>query len=243
MNYKLIIIVFILFLIPNFAIAELSRVNVSVDILPYEYPDTFVVGDRFYYIINLTNPTNETIYSDFSVSIYNPVNVESTRNYTRIIESGKSIDIVAIGEDIDEKAIFPFDIAGVYKIKIKSTKPIQFYKLISYVGSNQTGYIRTPLESIFYFDVMPSWQYHLWKEEEKINKQSLDLSQKMYDITTNIDNVTKEMNQATQEMNIVTKQMNQATQDMNGATTKMLIVALISLTVAAFSLVVVLKKK
>ena len=228
MNYKLIIIVFILLLFPNTAIAELSRLNISIEIEPYEYKDALVVGDSFYYIINLTNPMSETIYSDFSVSIYNPVNVliESTRNYTgQKIEPYESIEIIAKGGYDNETAIFPFDIAGVYKIEFKSTKPIEFYKIISYSGRNETGYIRTPLESVYYFDVMPSWQYHLWKEEEQINKQSLDLSQKMYEINTDIDTVTKEMNQATQDMNNATKNIEKATYGMIG-------VAIISLFVA-----------
>lgn len=238
MNYKLIILFFILLLFPNSAIAELPRINISIDIQTREYQDAFVVGDTFYYKINLTNPMTETIYSDFYVSIYNPANVliESTRNYTgQKIEPSKSIEIVAKGGYINETAAFPFDIAGDYKIIVESSKYFDFYRNIelNYVSGNETiqynMYVRTPIKFVYYFDVMPSWQYNLWKEEEKINMQSLDLNQKMYDINSDIDTITKEMNMATQEMNIVTKQMNESTQDMKRATYVMLVVAFISL--------------
>ena len=239
---KLIIIVFILLFFPNYAVAEYSKLNVSVEIITYDnYEDAFVVGDSFFYKINLTNPMSEKITSDFSVTVYNPANVsiESTINYTgKTIEPNQSIEIVAKGGKDNETAAFPFDIAGDYKLILESTKPFDFYRWIKirYTSGNNTivgdRYIRTPLKFVYYFDVMPTWQYHLWKEEEKINKQSLDLSQKMYEINTDIDTVTKEMNQATQEMNIVTQQMNEATQDMKGATYIMLLVAIISLVVA-----------
>ena len=236
MNYKLIIIVFILLLFPNSAIAELPRINISIDIQTREYQDAFVVGDTFYYKINLTNPMTETIYSDFSVSIYNPANVliESTRNYTgQKIEPNKSIEIVAKGGYINETAAFPFDIAGDYRIVLESSKSFDFYRNmeLNYVWENKTipytSYVRTSGYFVKYFDVMPSWQYHLWKEEEKINMQSLDLSQKMYEINTDIDTITKEMNQATQDMNKATKNIEKATYGM-------VVVALISLFVAYY---------
>ena len=219
MSGKLIIIVFILLLFPNIAIAEIQKLNVSIEIKPIVYYDAFVVGDGFNYKINLTNPMSETIYADFFVSIYNPNNVliESTRNHSgKTIEPGKSIELIGNGGINNELAAFPFEIAGDYKIVLESSKFFDYYRNMKIYreGYNYTTYVRTRVKFMYYFDVMPKWQYTLWKEEKEINMHSLDLSQKMYEITTNIDNVTKEMNQATQEMNEVTKEMNKATDTM-----------------------------
>ena len=221
MNRKLVVISFSVFLLINPAMADNLELNISVDIIAHEYTDAFVVGDFFYYRINLTNPMSEKISDNFSVSVFNPADalIEPMKNYNDIsIESGQSIEIIAKGGYENETATFPFDVAGDYKIMLESTKPIDFYRWVE-VGS-QNGYkeyrfVRINKKYVYYFDVMPKWQYNLWKEEEKINEQSLDLSQKMFEITN-------DMGEATQEMK-------NATQYILGATLIMLIVAIFTL--------------
>ncbi len=222
------------------ALAENLMLNISVDIKTYEYTDALVVGDYFYYILNLTNPMPEKISDIFSVSVYKPNGdlIEPAQDYEISIEPSASKEIIAKGGKENETAIFPFDIAGDYKIVVESTKPIELYRWISisYERLNETviqnSYIRTNEKFSYSFDVMPRWQYGLWKEEEKINKKSLEINQEILTLNTDLDRATKEMLNLTVDLNLATKKMNDATQDIKYATYAMLTVAVLTLIVA-----------
>ena len=86
MNRKLALFVFIVLLLPNSTLAENPKLNIFINVNTSEYLDAFVVGDHFYYKINLTNPTSERISDDFSISVYNPHGalIETTKNYKEI---------------------------------------------------------------------------------------------------------------------------------------------------------------
>lgn len=203
---KLAVFVFILLLLPNPTLAENPELNLNISIKTYEYADANVVGDHFYFEIFLTNPTSEIISDDFSISVYNPHDdAIGTRNFENIsIEPKQSYKLIAGGEYENETAILPFEIAGDYKIVFESNKSIDFYNFFKMEESEksiQYNFVRQNTKYEHYFDVMPKWQYNLWKEEEKIN----------------ID-----MYEATQEMNA-------ATNIMIWATLAMLIVSLINL--------------
>lgn len=212
-NRKLALFVFIVLLLPNSTLAENPKLNISVNISTYEYADAFVVGDHFYYKINLTNPTTERISDDFSISVYNPHGalIETMKNHKEIsIEPGESVEIISKGRYENETAIFPFEIAGDYKIVLESNKSIDFYRWVrvsSITGDKkiiQDNFVRRNKKFEYYFDVMPKWQYNLWKEEEKINKQSIDLNNKILQINIDMDKATQDMNTATKNIELAT---------------------------------------
>ena len=209
MTQKLALFVFILLLLPNFALAENPKLDISIDISTYEYTDAFVVGDHFHYNINLTNPTSERISDDFSVGIYNPHGtlIETIKRYENTsIEPGESVAIIAKGGYENETAVLPFNIAGDYKIVLESNKSIDFYKwdTVSSITMGNTIteniYIRLNKKFEYNFDVMPKWQYNLWKEEEKINKQSIDQNKKILEATDDMNAATQAIKNATYAM-------------------------------------------
>lgn len=174
MNRKIALFIFIVLFLPNSALAENPILNIDVSIKTYEYADAFVVGDFFYYEIILSNPTAERISDKISIRIYNPHDVLATKNEMEIsIESDEFYKIIAVSgynNETNETAAFPFQIAGDYKIVFESNKSIDFRRLFQVKGDDkiiQDRYIRLNNKFEYYFDVMPKWQYNLWKEEEE----------------------------------------------------------------------------
>jgi len=202
----------------QFVLSEELKLDVSIKIETYEYFDAFVVGDAFYYKINLTNPMSEEISDNFSVSVYNPRKelMEQPKVYEMLIEPNKSIEIILIGGRENETGILSFDTTGDYSLVLDATKSIEFYRHI------KRKYMRFPKKFVFYFDVMPKWQYSLWREEANLNQKMLDL--------------TKGTKEATIDMNSATKIIKTATNVMKW-------VAIITLGVAIITLIVTCKKK
>ena len=119
----LIVAIFLQFV--TFACAQEQKVDIELDVISYEINDAHVVGDFFYYKINITNIGTEIINDTFTISVFNPSgNLLDSRNYTVLIEPNGSREITAEGGKKNETAIFPFDTAKNYKIEINSKKPI-----------------------------------------------------------------------------------------------------------------------
>lgn len=207
MSKKIILILFIL-LLSNPAFADEAGLDVFIRILTYKYPDAFVVGDSFYYKINLTNKMADEVSDNFSISIYNPKGglIGSTRIYERSIKPGENIEIIAKGGKGNETAAFPFDIRGDYKLILNSTNLFDFYRWFKVKSERyiHNRYIRSSGKFDYNFDVMPKWQYELWKQEEEINKQTLDVNKKMLDLTIDLNSATRNMNDATQKIKFAT---------------------------------------
>lgn len=212
---KLAVFIFIILLLPNSTLAEKPILTWNLNIKTYEYTDAYVVGDHFYFEIFLENPTLERITSDINIKVYNSNNdIIGDRNYKDVsIEPNKYERLFAAGGYENSTAIYPFKIAGDYKIVLESNKSIDFFKLFEVKGKGENiseeewMYVRTDQKFEYYFDVMPKWQYNLWKEEEKINNQSMDLNNKMLQKNIDMDNATQEMNSATNKIKWATYAM------------------------------------
>ena len=138
----LFLILGFLFLFIPFSFAQEQKVDVNLEISPQEILDAYVVGDRFFYKINFTNTGIEIINDTFTISVFNPSRslIDIPRTYEILIEPNSSRLIIAKGDGENETAIFPFDTRGDYKIEIKSTKPIDFYRW--FIVEEDKRYIR-----------------------------------------------------------------------------------------------------
>lgn len=189
----LVLIVAIFLQFVTFACAQEQKVDIKLDVISPEINDAHVVGEFFYYTINITNRGTGIINDTFTISVFNPSgNLLDSRNYTVLIEPNGSHNITAKGGKENETAIFPFDTAGDYKIEINSTKPIDFYQWVS----DHTRYIRQPKNFKYFFDVMPRWQYDLSISSELAN-------QKIITLTTELNTATQSMLSATEKMVII----------------------------------------
>jgi hypothetical protein len=184
--------------------AEELKLNINLDIITYEFPDAKVVGDSFYYKINLTNTGNASVVDNFTVSIFNPQLklIEQPQIYEKTINPNESVEIKAFGGRANETAVLPFDTYGDYKLVITSTKNIDFYRIIEYTknGYIYRNYLRYPIEFSFSFDVMPKWQYDLWKETKNVNEKVLEANQKLINLTIDLENATEQIKNATYVM-------------------------------------------
>ena len=134
MKYKVsFVIVCFLLLSIQITSAQVQKLDVNVEIVTYEIKDAYVVGDSFYYNITFTNRGSEPINDTFTISISNPsrILIDRPRNYEIHLKPNESRVITAEGGKENETAVFPFDTSGDYKIEIKSTKPIDFYRWIT----------------------------------------------------------------------------------------------------------------
>jgi hypothetical protein len=199
----LFLILGFLFLFVPFSFAQEQKVDVNLEISPQEIRDAYVVGDCFYYKINFTNTGIEIINDTFTISVFNPSRslIDIPRTYNISIEPNSSRWIIAKGDGENETAIFPFDTRGDYKIEIKSTKPIDFYRW--FIVEEDKKYIRQNKKFNYFFDAMPRWQYNLWKDTEEANQKIIEANQKLLDLTIDLNKATKSMERATWIMVIV----------------------------------------
>ena len=167
----LFLILGFLFLFIPFSFAQEQKVDVNLEISPQEIQDAYVVGDYFYYEINFTNTGIEIINDTFTISVFNPSRslIDFPKTHVILIEPNSSMLISAKGARENESAIFPFDTSGDYKIEIKSTKPIDFYRW--FIVEEDKRYIRQNKKFEYFFDVMPRWRYNLWKDTEEANQK------------------------------------------------------------------------
>ncbi|MCK5040565.1 MAG: hypothetical protein KAR87_06370 [Candidatus Aenigmarchaeota archaeon] len=239
---KIIFTVIALLFMLNMAHAtEEYNLSVDIDIEPYVYKDANVAGDSFYYRIMLTNNMsyNESynVSDIFTVSVYNPKGelIEKPRIYNRTINLNETIKIIAKGGLGTETAAFPFDISGDYKIILNSTNNyINYYRWL-----NDDRWLRMPNRFNYYFDVMPKWQYDLWKEEQDFINKSYEITGQNLDINIENRNLAQEMKEGTDKMYNVTEDMREATIVMKWVSILTFFVALTSLFV---SFVFLLKK-
>lgn len=165
-------------------------VSVNVSIITSHGTSDFSVGDAFHYNITLTNIGNQTVNSNFNVSIYNPSReLLGSRVFSSNISQGQTTflfpkrekPVVPGGSEYD---VLFFDSAGSYKLQIKSSQPLLlFYRLSS------TEYTYTnPFN--FYFDAMPKWEKD-WRDtvtqwqitNENLSEQMLTLNKLFYRLT------------------------------------------------------------
>ena len=199
----LFLILGFLFLFVPFSFAQEQKVDVNLEISPHEIQDAYVVGDRFYYEINFTNTGIEIINDTFTISVFNPSRslIDFPKTHEILIEPNSSMLISAKGARENETAIFPFDTSGDYKIEIKSTKPIDFYRW--FIVEEDKRYIRQNKKFNYFFDVMPRWQYNLWKDTEEANQKIIEANQKLLDLTIDLKEATNSMETATWIMVLV----------------------------------------
>jgi len=161
-----------------------SDVLVEVQIITGSRSSDYYVGDSFTYNITLRNIGNQTINSNFTVSVYNPSrDLLGSRTFNGIVLSQGQVShlfpkkeqpLVKGNEEYD---VFFFDTLGSYKIQISSSQYLLFWR------STETGgyTYQTPL--YFYFDAMPRWE-KLWRDRltewqstnEKLSQQVLWLT-------------------------------------------------------------------
>ena len=201
---------FFLFNFSSIVNAQEIKVNISISINPYEIKDAYVVGDSFFYEINLTNDINETIDDKFVVSVYNPKGelLDIPREYILSLNSTQTHTIIAKGgkKEKNETAALPFDTAGDYRINIHSTKQINFYRwfIVNEQGYSMLKYIRWEQSFNQTFDVMSRGQYNIWKQTEKANDKVIEANDRLLNLTIDIKTLTDDMNKATQGMRVVT---------------------------------------
>ena len=154
-------------------------VSVNVSIITSHGTSDFSVGDAFHYNITLTNIGNQTVNSNFNVSIYNPSReLLGSRIFSSNISQGQTTFLFPKREKPvvpgrSEYDVLFFDSAGSYKLQIKSSQPLLlFYRLSS------TEYTYTnPFN--FYFDAMPHWE----TINENLTVQMLTLTRLAYRLT------------------------------------------------------------
>ncbi|ODS39841.1 hypothetical protein BEH94_02900 [Candidatus Altiarchaeales archaeon WOR_SM1_SCG] len=225
---KLFLITMFLLLFANICFAQEQKVDVDITIVSHEIKDAYVVGDSFWYKVEFTNIGIGIINDNFNISVFNPSgNLIDSRNYDILLEPNESKTINSTGGKKGEVAAFPFDTNGDYKMEIKSKKLIDFYRWFDVKTGKSTyrSYNRQPMTFKYYFDVMPRWQYDLWKDTKEINKEMLDATEEMND-------ATKKSLKLTEELDKVTKEVNDATKNIEYATYAMLVVAFVTLFVS-----------
>lgn len=191
----------VVLLMCNFSTYAEQRIDVDIQIKSYEVQDAFVVGDFFYYWINLTNTGSEVINTTFDISLFSPsrVLIEIPRFYQENIEPSNSVIIEAKGGKANETALFPFDFQGDYMITLSSNIPIDLYRQIEIRKSEMITrrYIRQNTILTYYFDVMPRWQYTLWKNSESANNKAFEANEKLLSLTIDLKDLTADLKKLT----------------------------------------------
>lgn len=191
----------VVLLICTFSTYAEQRIDVDIQIKPYEIQDAFVVGDFFYYRINLTNTDSEVINTTFNISLFSPSRalIEASRFYPENIEPNNSIIIEAKGGKSNETALFPFDFEGDYMITLSANMPLDLYRQIE-IKTDKTithRYTRQNIIFKYYFDVMPRWQYTLWKNTETANNKVFEANEKLLSLTIDLKDLTADLKKLT----------------------------------------------
>jgi hypothetical protein len=192
--------ILLMLLILPLALAE-KKVDVEVNILTYEIKDYFVVGDSFYYNITLTNSGDEIINNTFEVSIYDSSKnqLNNPTKYDINLNLNESTDLLAKGGKENETAIFPFETSGNYRLDISATTPLDFYRWIEIKEDSYLirRYIRQNKDFVYIFDVMPRWQYNLYKSSEEANQKIIQTNDKILTLTDDMNKATQSVKTAT----------------------------------------------
>jgi hypothetical protein len=222
-----LILGFLLLFLP-FSSAQEQKIDVNIDIITYEIKDVYVVGDFFYYKINLTNTGIGIINDTVTISVVNPsgVLIGFPQTEKLFMEPHSSILIIAKGGKGNETAAFPFDVQGDYKIEINSTQPIDFNR------TDERFYIRQNQHFNYSFDVMPRWQHTLWKNTEEASQKIIEANQKLLNLTGGLVNLTGDLVNLTKDLSEATIRMENATKSVERASWIMAFVAVITLIIA-----------
>lgn len=165
-------------------------IEFKVSTIPVREMGLRVVDDTFYYNITLFNNGSSTINSNFLVQVYGPndeiISSEAGSFSNRIIEAGQKIELTQ-NKSATEVTIYPLDISGDYKISV-SSQNIVFYRRFA-----EGGYAYFPKNINYSFDVMPRYQYELWKKEEKASQKILDINTETLNLNKEVIDYNKEM--------------------------------------------------
>ena len=179
-------------------------VAIKIDIKPTPSREVFHVGGYFHYNITLINMGNDSMVGDFEVTVFNPdKEMLGSRPYRNVVIEKDGYYNLFPNQTANNSVhdIFPFDLSGVYKIKVNSTKPVNFYKFYE-----DCAWVRYSTEN-YYFDAMPKWQ-----------KEVLDMESKRYE---NIENLNKNLSKLTGELRDLTWGMKNLTLDLKNITTEL----------------------
>jgi hypothetical protein len=168
-----------------------NGVVVDIEIITGSGSSDCYVGDSFTYNITLTNIGNQTISSNFTVSVYNPsrdlLGSREFREFSGIVLSSgqvtqlfpsKEQPIIKGNKEYD---VFFFDTLGSYKLQISSSQNLLFLR-----PTEMGGYTyQAPL--VFYFDAMPRWEKN-WRDvltqwqatNENLTRQTLTMSSLLF---------------------------------------------------------------
>lgn len=203
------ILIFLLLFIP-LSYAQEQQVNVDIEINTHETQDAKVVGDAFYYSIKFTNTGAERIDTIFNLSIFNP-SKHLIHSSTRLIilEPNNSKVITVTGALENETAAFPFDTSGDYKIEIKAREPIHIYRWFTVEENGVTlqKYIRQNTTFNYFFDVMPRWEYEIWKSTKEANQKIIDANTELIKANKKLLNLTTDLNESSKNMQNATNAM------------------------------------
>ena len=179
------------------AFAQNKGLDINIQIIGHEIKDAYVVGDNFNYIINLTNKGNESVNDSFIVTVFNPPReiVSGPKEYYREIEPNTAVSIKYELRNGTEVIAIPFDIHGDYKIWINSTQQIDFYRRYAYEegGRIHQGYNRQTKSYEYCFDVMPRWEYALWKKKEEVNNKIIKSNEELRKINEDMRDINRDL--------------------------------------------------
>jgi len=178
--------------------------DIEVKIIPYEFTDAYVVGDSFYYQLDINNGGNVTINDTFRIYVLTPNGriIENVQEYNVSLNPNAALKITAKGGKENENAAFPFETAGDYHLILNSTQPIDFYRRFL-TKDGHLLYVRQPSSFEYFFDVMPHWQYTLWKQTSEANTKMIEANDKLLSLTADTKKATDTIKVATIVMLIV----------------------------------------
>jgi len=188
----LIILIFIFVCIIN--VSAQKDVLIDVKIIPKGIisKDYNVVGDAFTYKVSIFNNDSDTFEDNFSIELYNPNGriewgSEKEQKFTEELGPYDIVELIPYinqSENNDTK-IWPFDISGDYKLKLSTES-----RNLRFIKQYNQGQVYFPRDYESYFDVMPLWQYNLFKEESDAANKVFESNRKLIDLTIDLESAT-----------------------------------------------------
>jgi hypothetical protein len=179
---KQLCLIWLVLLLTPLVLADDFPVDVNANISTKEIKDAYVVGDFFYYDITLSYRGEKPVNNTFTVNILKPNNaIVSTINYPFELQPNTSVEIITKGATKGNETnwYYPFDIEGDYEIEIVSAIPVDFYRWFPISNDANTKSAIRQTKFTQFFDVMPRWQYTLWKRTEKTNEDAQKANDEM----------------------------------------------------------------
>lgn len=195
----------IILLLVSPVLAQEQNVIINFDINQRKFLDNYVVGDSFSYNISLRNVGNATFNDTFNVTVSDPTGVPiDSRLFHLILEPNITKIITPKGGKENETAAILFKIQGPYVISIESYNFTVNFREDTRVFLDDVRYydtyIRQPKKFEFPFDVMPKWQYDLWKDSQKENENILQSTESLKGSTDNLYKSSEETSNLTESL-------------------------------------------